>query len=99
MDQRTIYVAGLLMATGLYASKRGFSIEQWFDNVKRCLESEMDDSEPVFELMERWMDSAGEVSFIVEVLGIKGFPEAGSVQVGARERLKEIIAGEEDELH
>lgn len=99
MDQRTIYVAGLFLATGMYSLRRGIPVEKWFNIMKKCLESEVENHEEIIKLMQKMFEDAGEVAFIAEVIGLKGFPEASSVVSGAKDRLKQIIAGEEDELH
>ena len=99
MDDRSAYLAGLFMATGVFFLRRGFTTERWFQVVRKCLESEIEDHDLVIELMQKMYEDAAEVAFISEVLGLKGFPEASSVVDGARERLKEIIEGERHELH
>jgi hypothetical protein len=97
MDQRIIYVAGLLMAAGLHTSVR-FSAARWLEIVESFVQ-EIDEGEQIVATMRSWLALAGEVAFIAEVLGLKGFPETSKVVSDARERLKEIIEGGSDELH
>ena len=97
MDQKIIYLAGLFMAAGLRTSVP-FSATKWFEIIEESMQG-IDEGERILAVMKSWFSLAGEVAFITEVLGLKGFPEASKVVSDSRERLKEIIEGGFDGIH